>query len=319
MKKHVSGLALQQHILHALLAAIAFGLMSETAIKGVGHLSKSVGEAILIALLVIYLVEVQSHKRLEESAIQMIKKVGKNIFGLVYGHELPSRFVEALEKTMLEQPVYRESMHLAVELTSTELTNSAGVNEKLCKMHCTFSFTLMNCSDAPAKQPIQVALERDKWLAELYPDNASEPFLEYLRINNDLYVRPEDAEKVKRQLTAVDLKIKPLTDLGTDKSDGNELVFCQPDTIIPAKGSVQVKFGGVMYKRYSDNEVWSTFFPTLAVFLTVTSVDFEVEARFPTSGEVLSTNLGDTTSRWEYDAPLMSGQSVIYWWRPKKR
>ena len=316
-KKH--GLDLHIHITNALLGAVALGLMSEWATETIGHLAKSAGEALFIALAVIYIVEYQSHKRLEESALQMIRKIGKNIFGLVYGHELPGPFMDALEKTMLEQPVYRERMHLAVDLSSTELVNLEGVNEKLCKLSCTYTFTLVNCSDTQAERPITVFLERDKWLAERFPSNTSEPQLEYLQIGTQLYVDMDKAEKVKHQLSSTNATIKPLSDLVAQSDDGNELVFSERSVVIPANGRLQVKFGGVLYKRYSDNEVWSTSYPTLGVFLTVTSVDFEIEARFPTSGTMLSTDLGDVTSRWDYDAPLLAGQSVIYWWRPKKR
>lgn len=316
-KEH--GLVLRNHISNALLLAIAFGLMSDAAVEYFGHLSKSLGEALVIALVVIYVVEYQSHKRLEESALQMITKIGKNIFGLVYGHELPSPFMEALEKTMLEQPVYRERMHIAAQLSSTELKNNDGEIEWLCKLSCTYTFNLINCSDAPAAQPITVFLERDKWLAERFPENSSEPELEYLRIGNTLYIDADNEQRIRRQLSATNLDAKPIANLVFSSDNGNELVLKEPNVVIPANGSVQIQFGGVLYKRYSDNEVWSTSYPTLGVSLDVTSVDFEVEARFPSSGAMLSTNLGDVTSRWSYDSPLLAGQSVIYWWRPKKR
>jgi hypothetical protein len=240
MKTHQSGLAWHHHLKNLALFMGGVFLMSDFMVGQLGHLSKSVGEAILIAVLVIYLVELQSHQRLEETAVQMIKKVGRNIFGLVYGHELPTPFSESLER-MLQQPIYRDQMDLDVHLRSVKLNGTDGAQHQLCRLQCTFSYDLVNCSDQPVTQSIQVFLERDKWLAELVSNDQTDPVLEYLKIGNDLYVHPDRSLEIQARLSAYGTETHPLDALINEGDNGNELVFRKEGVTIPANGRVSVK------------------------------------------------------------------------------
>jgi hypothetical protein len=330
-----------QHLVHIALGALAIVFLAKPGWNPWPELGKAVGEAFLIALLVIYLVEIHSHQRLEDTAEEIIRKIGKNIIPLIYGHELPPALVEALESNTLKQPVYRDKVHLDIELTSANLPRSrtsihgadsaketleyaeaaaetaADMNEKLCKLANTYSYTLINCSDEAFTDTLRVALEWDKWLAEIIADGKSNPSLEYVKVGGILYVEADDKAKVLSKLSLPETTVvKDLHSMIRGTPDGS-LLFEETAFSIPPKGQVDISFHGVMYKRYSDNEVWSTFYPTLEVTLSVSSVEFDVEARFPDSGDMLRTNQGDMTNRWVYDAPLLTGQSVIFWWRPK--
>ncbi len=308
-----------QHSVHAVLALAAFILLAKPEWMPRPEFGKAVGEAVLIALLIIYLVEVHSHKRLGDTAEDMIRKIGKNIIPLVYGHELPTPLVEALEANTLQQPVYREKMRLDVELTPTQLGKTNGELEQLCRLETTYSYALVNCSDDPVKRPCRISLERDKWLAERIAGNDSDPVMEYVQVGNLLYVDEENKAKVIQKLNFKDGScIRPLIAYINPSPDGNVVTFEESNFVLPPRGRCEIAFNGVLFKRYSDNEVWSTAYPTLGVSLSVTSVHFEVEARFPDSAVKLLTNQGAMTSRWAYDAPLLAGQAVIFWWRPKK-
>ena len=182
-------MSLVQHLFHLLLGIVALIFIAEPAwIPAVAqHFLKAVGEACVIALLVIYLVELHSHKRLEKTATEMIRKVGKNIFGLVYGHELPSAFVDLLEATTLEKPIYREKIHLNYEIQALQVARVDGAIEDICVLRSTHHFNLVNCSDEDVDHNVRIYLERDIWLAEIVAENATDPKFEYVRIDNTVY------------------------------------------------------------------------------------------------------------------------------------
>ena len=378
-----------QHLLHLLIFLGGVLLVAKPSWMPAPEIGKAVGEAFLIALVVIYLVEVHSHKRLENTAEEIIRKIGKNIIPLVYGHELPLQLVEALEKSTLQQPVYRDKMRLHVELTpaslpratplppvsmtlpetdtsglgqnrlrserrgvvadwqladdpkttevssraeTVELAASVGLTptspipmatsapkmERLCRLASTYSYTLINCSDEAVKNPLKVLLERDKWLADIIAEGRSDPFLEYVKVGDTLYVDAAHRGEVLARLSLPpETSVRTLETKTGPCPDGNGLLFEEESFQIPAKGRVDISFHGVLHKRYSDNEVWSTFYPTLEVDLSISSVDFDVEARFPEEGTMLKTDLGGMSRRWSYNAPLLAGQAVLFWWRPK--
>lgn len=306
-----------QQLLHALVAVVGLLLISEPAWLPVKHFFAAVGEACIIAVLVIYLVEVYSHKRLEETAAGLISKVGKNIFGLVYGHELPPHLVDALEAT-LSSPVYRDRMHLDVELAKVSLKRKDAGEKDLCRLINSYRFELVNCSDSSQDRPFALSLERDKNLAEIIDAKLADPKFQYVKVGNSFYCDPLCKDELIRRLSLpTTIQYLPIEKHLEVRENGNELSFTLEKIAIPGNGRIEVMFSGVLYKQDSDNEVWRTAYSTLGVSLSASSTDFEVEARFPADG-VAGTNLGALTSRWTYDAPLLGGQFVIYWWRPRK-
>lgn len=308
-----------QHLVHGLIAAVALLLLAQPSWMPRAEFGKAIGEAFLIALLVIYLVEVQSHKRLEDSAEAMIRKIGKNIIPLIYGHELPSPLVEALEASTLEQPVYRERLRIDVELQPVDKNRADGTVEKLCRVEATYTYQLVNCSDSQVARPLRMVLERDKWLTEIIANGQVDPAFHYVKIDSVLYVEAHKEAAVRSRLKVpAEAKTKPLGALTGWSKDGNNLEFVEKEFAIPPGGRIEVSFSGTLYKRNSDNEVCASFYPTLGVSLNVSTADFDVEARFPGEDEDISTDVGGLTCRWSYDAPLLAGQSVLFWWRPKK-
>lgn len=317
MSVNKTGLSKTHHLAHVVLFLIACFFISEPSFLPFTKFFKAFGEACLIALLVIYLVEVNSHKRLEETAADMIRKVGKNIFGVVYGHVLPNKLVDAIETT-LERPIYRDRMKIDIELIPVALNRIDGNKEPACQYRHTYSYSLVNCSDSDVIQNVQINLERDKWLAEVIANNESQPIIEYVLIGSTLYAHDDALDSISRRLNRLpSLLNKSLADHIIGSVDGNQISFSAEGITIPADSKIDITFNGLLVKRNSDNEVWATSFPTLGVNVTATSNHYEIEARFP-SDDLVPTNQSSLSYKWVYDSPMLSGQSVIFWWRPKK-
>jgi hypothetical protein len=314
------GMTAGQHAANFALFVIAAFFISEPPVvpELARHFFKALGEAFVIALVVIYLVESRSHMRMEHTAVKMIQKIGRNIFGVVYGHELPAKFVDALEETALSRPVYRETMTIHYELSSASLPRIDGKpDEEVCKLAAAYSFALVNCSDEPVTHGVRLFLERDKWLAKLLGDEAVDPVFEYVVVGDTLYVDAVSTAKIKARLKLPDgCDVEPLEKYLMRSDNGNTLTFKLKDVSIPPASPLRVDFSAIMTKRYSDNEVWSNGFPSLGAKLIASSSDFEVEARFP-DNDSTATNRTELTSTWVYDRPMLVGQAVIVWWRPK--
>jgi hypothetical protein len=318
------GITRLQHLVHLLILIISLVLISEPKILESTYLGvkfwKALGEAGLIALFVIYLVEAQSHKRLEETAVKMISQVGRGIFGLVYGHELPEKIVKTLEESTLKQPIYRDRMFLNYELTAKNF-EVKGQDVKLCELASSHSFKLINCSDKMQPIPVTVYLERDKWLTTQSGVGAAdtEPTIYYVQIGSKIYYDPSKLELIEKIRGTIDTSMikEDISKYVKQTDEGNKLTFCVTHVEIPAHGTLDVSYSGLLHKRYSDNEFWTTKYPTQGVSLSITTNDYEVNVDFPDSPEPTKETSGKMTQKWEYDDVMLKGHSVVFWWYPK--
>jgi hypothetical protein len=327
MKKYTfGGMSLTQHLVHIVISAVCLYFISEPT-----HLTenlhsikflKSLGEAGLIALVIIYLIEMQSHKRLEKTAEKLISKVGRRFFGLVYGHDLPDELIRAVENNTLDRPVYREHMDMQYELTAKNIRT--GKNSEivtLCEIASLQSYKLFNCAEDPVDIPVRIYLERDKWLISHsdVPKEHTEPLILYVQIGTTIYLDEESRDKViaKRGPLQASLNVKPLKPLVTTKDEGNKLYFEIDKISLPGKSELSISYAGVLHKRNSDNELWTTSYSTLKTNLSITSNDYDINVDFPSDHEPNCTRTG-MNSRWMYNEVLLKGQAITFWWLPKQ-
>ena len=123
-------------------------------------LSKEIGFAALIALLLSYTIEQYTRRVHEEERQEEKAELKRNVFEAVYGILAPEHVVDRIVKSTLGQKFWRTNYRVYFELHLHDFSREDGVLVKGVRLRSHHSYTIKNISHEPEDYELRIEVEK---------------------------------------------------------------------------------------------------------------------------------------------------------------
>lgn len=252
-------------------------------------LSKEIGMALMIAIIVVYAVELITRHKHEERAEQSINSIKQNIFQGVFSRYIPESVFKEVEDCLLYSNLSRTDYKIQVNLAPLDLQQeSPPKSEEHYIAEYYSSYELVNNSEQDIKEMVRFDVEVP-----------NEP--QYESLTQITLFKVNDEEHVT--------KAKPI------RTENGRCLY-ETEVTIPGDGKVSVVMTGCTVKRKIDHEIWLVLYPTDGVHLTINPPpDLDVKVKASNSKDIERENPDAVGSQiWSLKSGIFPHQSVIMWW-----
>lgn len=275
---------------------------------------KQLGSALLVATVILYFVEKKAREEQAKISDELRQRISENVFEAVLGTNAPKEVVQQVMTSVFAKKVIRENMTLHYNIES--------VSDK--KLKEITGGKLPKVSPENKQKYIFIDVENNYVLKNIGLGNANEKINVFIPFPNHTDLK-DFATLMHVYANGQELNIK----------DGNEAI---PDTEYEKKYSWPVKIKPKetlrvitkyrLVKERSDNEVFTSLFPTLKLQMTadmrIEDMEWDVDALH--SDKIRSINHRNQSGPYAYErvtfetqAPILPYQGVLTWWRPKRQ
>jgi len=261
---------------------------------------KDVGFACLIALVLALFIERSARDRQERAAAMQQEKIAENVFKGVFNNDIPEVLVDEVVESVLRAPIVRTENHAHFIMDDGSIEVDGDITRHVV-ITATTRYTLKNCSRQPINVPVGLMIP--------IPSN---PNL-----------------RARAKLTEVEIAERKLSDV--EIAEGDRAI---PDTAYEKRfqwrhqlspgDTLSVKLAYSLVKDRSDNEIWTSLFPTLASTLSVVvnTGDLDIGADGLNRETLRPVNAITDKSEerhrtWELKIPMLPYQGFVLWWRPR--
>lgn len=270
--------------------ALIFGISG----SNLAFLSKELGFAGIVSVILISTIERFSRRRHEKAATILAEKINKNLFYAIYKRYIPNEVFLEIERTVMKSGVFRQN-HEITYIIEDFKGDVHGVDcEKHVTCHAKSRYVLKNISSATITHPVRMLLER-----------------------------PIDIElEAMCKIQSVSVGGKRLDDDTVKKNtrqEENQVVFSLDVTILAGE-NLDIETNAILLKRKLDQEVWASQIPSDGIRITVytPNKDIEVRAQANHSQKLIESDGSEGHKTWELRHGMFPFQSVTFWWSPRK-
>lgn len=251
---------------------------------------KDVGIAFIVSVVVLYVIEISTHKKRELAAEKLARKMNEDVFKAVYHKYIPPIIFNEVERCLMGSGVIRSEYRVTYALRKSK--------DELLKNHylCTLRsrYMLKNIAGGPVDEIVRARLE--------------------LPITKELHTFVKFTKVIigERELSEEEITNALV-------SDGKNKTFSL-EVLVPL-GGLNVDVHSQLVKRLTDQEVWTTSYAADGIELTIHSPsDCRVEgfANHSKSKHVIEDREVLDEGVRKYELKLNYGiiphQSFVIWW-----
>ena len=271
---------------------------------------REIGFACLIALLIIIFVEASSRQRQENAALSFLERerqraselreeLGRDVFRAVYCRETPASLVDGVIDQVLSCNVVRTYHRSDYKLLELDVAADENKDKRYVCLQIHGEYVVKNISRDTITVPIGIG----------FPTPGPMNLKKYAKITS---VKIGGIELNEHEIREGDFAAE-------DDSDKIRFMWKRK---LAAGNQLEVMYTAQLVKERSDNEVWTSLFPStgMELSLTVEVDDLEFDARSLSSKDVerlIGTRASNEMNKWRLNGPILPHQSIIVWWRPK--
>ena len=263
-------------------------------------LLKELSFALFIAWLIIISIETQTRKADQETADRLRRDIATDVFKGVFSRDLPSSYVNTVISTSLQPTLLRDFVDIGYTIEAPNerdriaLGDSAENMLVLCRR---LAFRLRNVSARRVEEEI-------KFFMAYREDAPQVTGLTKFRTGPDNRNLEDRVADLRALRVGGDIEYVWHLSLGV----GESAEFVVEDRQL---------------KEMVENEIWSSFHPTMQadITLNVKVAGLEIGLVDRTATPVVEVHRADddTSARWEMDGPLLPHDSFTLWWQPKRK
>lgn len=258
---------------------------------------KELGYASLIALLISVVVEQSSRARQEETTARRQQEIAESVFRGVFESDLPRELVDEVVDGVLRSKFVRTEHICTYSLTDGSETID-GQTFEFVKLEFTSAYSLQNVSREEIEVPIRLnfPLPGNRRLRDLAKLTSF--------VIDDRDLSPEEMQQ------------------GDDEVPNTDFLQCYQwnRTLSPGE-TIRVRANAILIKERSDNEIFTTLYPSISMRLNVNmhcqNMEFGAESHHRAGIKKVSGRGTDGHHEWELDRPLLPNQGIVFWWRPE--
>lgn len=252
------------------------------------HILFGVGEALVISLIVILLVEARAKEHFISQILKATNELKTDAFLGGFGFGLPEKYVSALKELIVTAKVTREKFHLS--FTPNETIGPNGIEVTL---HGKVRYLLVNNTSVDVKQSVSAKVDKS--------------ILQGLHVPEPL---------IRMHIEGVDI---PAKELEKDESDPSQTKFSH-EVNLPGKAQIIVEWEYAIKKLAVGNEPFITSLPSGGLVLTVEHpIQYVVGATaFHPSGLAHdAAKSSPTVAIWTINKPILPHQGICIFWTRK--
>lgn len=256
------------------------------------YLFKEIGMAMVIAIMLVYSIELVTRKRHDLAAEKWQNEANKNVFRSIYKRYIPEAVFAEVESCLLNSKVYRDDYTINYTLRDMEEHELKMASNDHFIAEVKSRYTLINTTDSDIKHLVTVNLD--------VPNE--DDFVKFTTITS---VKADNVELLKACPIVTDV-------------DGKCLF--QSEIIVSAGGQKEIIMQGQTAKRKIDSEVWSSRLPSTGLDIFITSpAGVEVKCNANNSSKIIMNEARNFSNVevWELKNGIFPYQSVIMWWNGK--
>lgn len=273
---------------------IAIGQSGEEGwiLKSFLYVIKDVGIAFIVSVVVLYAIEILTHRNKERATDKLVKDINKNLFGAIYNRYIPDIIFNEVERCLMANGVVRSNYRVVYTLKKKNEGIDVPDGYYLCTLRSRYK--LKNIAGGPVDEIVRARLE-------LPIDDNLHKYVKFCKAKIDGQTLNEsDIEK-------------------HSSSDKNNTTFSFKVTVPPE--GLEVDLQGQMLKKLTDQEVWTTSYPAEGLELIIISpLDCKVKAfaNHSKSSQVEEDreNISDDAQKYELklNYGIIPFQSFVIWW-----
>ena len=265
---------------------------------------KEFGIACMVAGIIGLAIDKQAEERDIERAMALRKDIASDAVFALFGLKHDRAFIKAVIETNLEADIVRSGLNLKYSLRNLNEEEAKTVLPKdpekalqrFVILHMTSSYTFQNVSSGEAPVIVKNSIARRRGAGARAVTRAT-----YICLNG---------EEVPRDT---------IEDYLVSHEDDDQARYEWPRRL-RAGEALHVIANVETLKERSDNEVWGSYYPTMAgleiEFSPLPGMNFGV--RENTNGTLIpipGVPDKDGTKRWRLGSPLQRHHSLVFWWR----
>ena len=257
-------------------------------------LSKELGMALVIAIVLVFTIEKVTRRQHGQAADRLMAEINKDIFRSVYKRYIPPAVFDEVEKCLLTKNVFRKRYQLCYtlrKLRDQEFDGIEGISkEEHLALELYSSYVLENTTDTEQVETIGFAIEIP-----------NEPALKSLTKIKSFKI--DDEERVTNPKTF------------DDDCTAQEL-YVEFEVEIPARGKRNISMEGFTVKRSIDGDSWASRIPSNGVQISVVAPEnCMVDCKANHSEKLVWKNTSSSgPTIWQLDHGIFPHQSVTIWW-----
>ena len=257
---------------------------------------REVGFASLIALILAVFIEQSSRARMEAAASKRQQEISENVFRGIFENDIPKIMVNEVVDTILKAKIIRLE-HAATYVVDDEEIEIEGNRYRYVKLGVSSSYTLKNVSREEVQAPITIMfpIHRQPELRDLAT-------LETISINGHI-LTTEEMQEGDSALPNTEYE--------------KRYQWFRP---VASGESMIVRSTYTLIKEISDNEVWTSLYPSLTMRLSVTmncrNMEFGADALHRGTLQKVAGQGSTGHHSWELTRPVLPYQGLVFWWHP---
>lgn len=261
---------------------------------------KEMGFASLIALIIAVVIERSSRARQEMTTSERQREIAESVFRGVFETDIPKTIVEEVVEGVLKSKIVRLD-HTNTYVLNDRTKEVEGKSHKYIELTATSSYTLQNVSKENVVVPIRL----------MFPVPGNPHLRDIAKlVNFAINDRALNAQEINA---------------GNEAAGGNTEYlqrYLWERELAPG-ATVQVRATSTLIKDRSDNEIWTSLYPSKSMRLYVTmncqDMAFGAAALHRESIKKVAGEEGDMGHHeWELARPVLPYQGIVFWWRPKE-
>ena len=289
-----------------ILLILSYAVLSEITLfhNVIQELSREIGFALIVAVIIWVTFEYVSQSETEEHWINRIEKISKNVFLGVFRRNLPEKFIEEATMIVLNHTFIRSDMHITYTLIDEQFTNRSGELQKFVRLNAIAKSKIKNISYQKAKLQILLGLPN--------------PIIDEMKAVCNVHkviIKQGGVDDVP-DLKASEAKFRE--ELKNDRKF--RAIFEVKEIEILPEQEVEMIFDYSMAKEEEDTEIFQIGSPTKNISITV--VDTVPNSRIVRAMAIHRCNLEDNSSaerRGTYCFILneffLPYQGFAIWWK----
>jgi hypothetical protein len=258
-------------------------------------LSRELAFALIIALIVSIGIEKEAREADQRRADRLRRDIAADVFSGVFSRRLPKSLVDQVIATHLSATIIRVNAHIhfILERVNEKEAEQLGFDPSgFVQLRTKFHFTLKNISGRRIDETQRFQLPRRPGAPGRYG--------QLLSIRSGL-----NSETLADQETFAGAEARArkefLWSLALDPDETRDFAI-----------------EAVVAKDISDNEVWGSFHPTMAVDISLTnkipSLRVGLVGRTSTALREIYREADSTSARWQVEGAMLANESLTLWW-----
>ena len=227
------------------------------------------------------------------------REIAESVFRGVFETDIPKTIVDEVVEGILKSKIVRLD-HTSTYVLNDRTKEVEGKSYKYIELTATSSYTLQNVSREYVVVPIRLMFP--------VPGN---PYLRDMAKLMNFAIND-------RSLSSQEIEA------GNEAAGNTEYLqgYLWEQELAPG-ATVRVRGTSTLIKDRSDNEIWTSLYPSKSMRLYVTmncrDMEFGADALHRAPIKKVAGEDGDMGHHeWELTRPVLPYQSIVFWWRPKE-